>query len=119
MDMPISVYVVTPEMIKNQQAASLPELMKYLPSTQMEARGGMDAGRPQSRGMRGDVVANIHLDGLNIVSTTAQPIEMMERLEVINSLTGAIYGPANPAGNFNFTQPQPGLSWTRGVQRPC
>jgi len=107
MDMPISVYVVPQEMIKNQQAASLPELMKYLPSTQMEARGGMDAGRPQSRGMRGDVVANIHLDGLNIVSTTAQPIEMMERLEVINSLTGAIYGPANPAGNFNFTQKRP------------
>jgi len=107
LDIPYSVYVVTPEMIKNQHAASLPELMKYLPSTQMEARGGMDAGRPQSRGMRGDVVANIHLDGLNIVSTTAQPIEMMERLEVINSLTGAIYGPANPAGTFNFTQKRP------------
>ena len=52
----------------------------------MEARGGMDVGRrPQSRGMRGDVVTNNHLDGLNVVGTTAYPMEMMERVEVLTS----------------------------------
>ena len=107
LDIPYSVNVISADMIQNQQASSLTDLMKYLPSTQMEARGGMDIGRPQSRGMQGDVVANNHLDGLNIVATTAFPMEMLERVEVINGLTGALYGPANPAGNFNYVQKRP------------
>lgn len=74
-------------MIENQQAQSVSEMLKYSPSTQMQARGGMDVGRPQSRGMQGCVVANSRLDGLNIVSTTAFPVEMLERMDVLNSLT--------------------------------
>lgn len=104
---PYSVQVLDSDVIQNQQATSLTEVMRYLPSTQMEARGGMDIGRPQSRGMRGDVVATSHLDGLNIVSTTAFPLEMVERLEVINGLTGPLYGPASPAGQFNYTLKRP------------
>ncbi|MCV4770088.1 TonB-dependent receptor plug domain-containing protein, partial [Escherichia coli] len=98
---------VTKEMIENQQAQSVSEMLKYSPSTQMQARGGMDVGRPQSRGMQGSVVANSRLDGLNIVSTTAFPVEMLERMDVLNSLTGALYGPASPAGQFNFVAKRP------------
>jgi len=107
LDIPYSVSVIPAEMIKNQQASSLNDLIKYLPSTRMEPFGGMDWGRPQSRGMRGDPFANTHLDGLNIMGTTSSAMEMMQRLEVINGMTGSIYGPANPAGNFNFVQKRP------------
>lgn len=48
---PYSSSTVTKEMIENQQAQSVSEMLKYSPSTQMQARGGMDVGRPQSRGM--------------------------------------------------------------------
>lgn len=106
-DTPYSSTTVSGAMIKNQQANSVSELLKYSPSTQMQARGGMDVGRPQSRGMQGSVVANSRLDGLNIVSTTAFPVEMLERLDVINSLTGSLYGPASPAGQFNFIAKRP------------
>lgn len=106
-DTPYSSTTVTKAMIENQQAESVSELLKYSPSTQMQARGGMDVGRPQSRGMQGSVVANSRLDGLNIVSTTAFPVEMLERLDVLNSLTGALYGPASPAGQFNFVAKRP------------
>jgi iron complex outermembrane receptor protein len=106
-DTPYSSNTVTRQMIKNQPAKSVSELLKYAPSTQMQARGGMDVGRPQSRGMQGSVVANSRLDGLNIVSTTAFPVEMLERLDVLNSLTGALYGPASPAGQFNFVAKRP------------
>ena len=106
-DTPLSSTTVTSAMIENQQANSVSELLKYSPSTQMQARGGMDVGRPQSRGMQGSVVANSRLDGLNIVSTTAFPVEMLERLDVINSLTGSLYGPASPAGQFNFVAKRP------------
>ena len=83
------------------------ELLKYSPSTQMQARGGMEVGRPQNRGMQSSVVANSRLDGLNVVSTTAFPVEMLERMDVLNSLTGALYGPASPAGQFNFVAKRP------------
>lgn len=106
-DTPYSSTTVNKEMIENQQAQSVSELLKYSPSTQMQARGGMDVGRPQSRGMQGSVVANSRLDGLNIVSTTAFPVEMLERLDILNSLTGALYGPASPAGQFNFIAKRP------------
>ena len=104
---PYSSTTVTKEMIENQQAQSVSEMLKYSPSTQLQARGGMDVGRPQSRGMQGSVVANSRLDGLNIVSTTAFPVEMLERMDVLNSLTGALYGPASPAGQFNFVAKRP------------
>ncbi len=107
LETPYSTTTVTHEMIDNQQAKSVSELLKYSPSTQMQARGGMDVGRPQSRGMQGSVVSNSRLDGLNIVSTTAFPVEMLERLDVLNSLTGALYGPASPAGQFNFVAKRP------------
>ena len=59
---------VSEAMIRNQQSKSVSEMLKYLPSSQMQARGGMDVGRPQSRGMQGSVVENSRLNGLNIVS---------------------------------------------------
>lgn len=52
-------------------------------------------------------MANNHLDGLNIVGTTAYAMEMMERLDVLNGLSGSLYGPANPAGMFNYVQKRP------------
>ncbi|AOR62218.1 TonB-dependent receptor [Pectobacterium wasabiae] len=107
LDTPYSTTTVTEAMINNQQAKNVNDLLKYSASSQMQARGGIDVGRPQSRGMQGNVLANSRLDGLNIISTTAFPVEMLERLDVINSLTGALYGPASPAGQFNFTQKRP------------
>lgn len=107
LDTPYSINVVSSELIDNTQASSLTDLLKYLPSAQMEARGGLDVGRPQTRGMESSVVANNHLDGFNIAGTTAYPMELFERLEVINSLTGALYGPASPAGNFNYVSKRP------------
>lgn len=114
-DTTYSTRTLNKEMIANQQAQSVSELLKYTPGSQMQARGGMDVGRPQSRGMQGSVAANSRLDGLNIVSTTAFPVEMLERLDVINSLTGALYGPASPAGQFNFVAKRPEAAPLRRV----
>lgn len=88
-DVPASVNVLNHQMLDDRQVTSLNDALKYLPSTQMEARGGVDVGRPQSRGMEGSVVDNSHVDGMNVVATTALPIEMYDRIEVLNSLTGA------------------------------
>lgn len=102
LDTPYASSSIGAELIENTLATGLTDVLKYLPSAQMEARGGLEVGRPQTRGMQSSVVANNHLDGFNIAGTTAYPMELFERVEVIASLTGALYGPANPAGNFNY-----------------
>jgi iron complex outermembrane receptor protein len=107
LDTPYTISTVNSVMIDNAVSSSLVDILKYLPSAQMEARGGLDVGRPQTRGMESSVVANNHLDGFNIAGTTAYPMELFERVEVIASLTGALYGPASPAGNFNFISKRP------------
>lgn len=120
LDTPYSIYTVDSSVIENTGSSSVSDLLKLLPSTQMEARGSMDVGRPQSRGMEGNVASNSHIDGFNFVSTTASAMEMFDHVDVINSLTGALYGPANPAGNFDFYTKRPTdtplLRFTTGIE---
>jgi len=107
MDTPYSIDVLPSDLIQNRQAKSLEDVVKYLPSVQIEARGGMNVGRPQTRGFEGHVVQNSRMDGMNIVDTTAYPMEQFERIEVLNGLCGSLYGPATPAGEFGFVLKRP------------
>ena len=77
------------------------ELFRYIPSVQGENI------RPQSRGLQAGVVQNTRIDGLNIAATTDYAIEQFDRIEVLNGLSGALYGPASPAGTFNYVFKRP------------
>lgn len=123
LDTPYSINVVPHELIQNQQLKSVKDILRYLPSVQG------DGARPQSRGMQGSVVQNTRLDGLNVVSTTDYPAEQLDNVQVLNGLAGSLYGPANPAGTFNFISKRPtderlnsvtvgvgtGLSWLKSA----
>lgn len=100
-DTPYSINVVNADLIDNQQYKSFKDILRLMPSVQG------DGARPQSRGMQGSVVQNSRLDGLNVVSTTDYPAEQFSAIEVLNGLAGALYGPANPAGTFNFISKRP------------
>lgn len=106
-DTPFSILSVPHDVIINQQARNVNDLMKYLPSVQLETRGSAGISRPQSRGFEGDVTANSRIDGLNITTTTPYPAEMFEDLQVLNGLAGAMYGPQNPAGIFSYHLKRP------------
>ncbi len=93
---PFSVQSLSREMMKQQQLKSVSALYRYMPSVQG------DGVRPQTRGMQGSVVQNSMIDGLNVVSTTDYAAEQFDHIEVLNGLAGSLYGPANPAGLFNF-----------------
>ncbi|EIK95398.1 TonB-dependent siderophore receptor [Pseudomonas sp. M47T1] len=123
LDTPYSINVVPHDLIQNQQLKSVKDILRYLPSVQG------DGARPQSRGMQGSVVQNTRLDGLNVVSTTDYPAEQFDDVQVLNGLAGSLYGPANPAGTFNFISKRPtderlnrvtvgvgtGLSWLKAA----
>ncbi|WP_237449340.1 TonB-dependent siderophore receptor [Pantoea sp. Taur] len=93
---PWSVQTLSPELMTRQQLKSVSDLYRYMPSVQG------DGARPQTRGMQGSVVQNSMIDGLNVVSTTDYAAEQFDHIEVLNGLAGSLYGPANPAGLFNF-----------------
>lgn len=109
LDTPYSIDVVPAELGQNQQLKSIRELFRYLPSVQGENI------RPQTRGLQAGVVQNTRVDGLNIAATTDYPVEQFDRIEVLNGLAGAIYGPANPAGTFNYVLKRPTLDPIRRV----
>lgn len=98
---PYAVQVISPALMKRQQLKSLSDIYRYMPSVQG------DGARPQTRGMQGSVVQNSMIDGLNVVSTTDYAAEQFDHLEVLNGLAGSLYGPANPAGLFNFVAKRP------------
>ncbi len=106
-DVPYQINTIPKEIIKNQRSQGLEDVIKYIPSAQIEWRGGADVGRPQTRGMRGDVVANSYWDGLHVVSTTATPMAMFDSLQILNGLSGSFYGAANPSGVYNFELKRP------------
>jgi iron complex outermembrane recepter protein len=124
LDLPFSLATIPGYLMENQQARGFSDVIKFLPSAQIEARGGIDVGRPQTRGFEGSVVQNSRMDGLNIVDTTAYPMEQFDRIEILSGLAGSMYGPAAPAGVFNFVLKRPtdaktmtlGVTWeSRGL----
>jgi iron complex outermembrane receptor protein len=101
LDTPYAISVVPSSLMENQQMKSVRDAFRYLPSVQGENI------RPQTRGLQAGVVQNTRIDGLNIAATTDYPVEQFERIEVLNGLAGALYGPANPAGTFNYVLKRP------------
>ncbi|CDG85447.1 TonB-dependent receptor [Janthinobacterium agaricidamnosum] len=109
LDTPYSINAISSEFIASQQLKSVKEVFRYLPSVQGENI------RPQTRGLQAGVVQNTRIDGLNMASTTDFPVEQFERIEVLNGLAGALYGPANPAGTFNYVLKRPTADTLRQV----
>jgi iron complex outermembrane receptor protein len=107
LDTPNSVNTIPSNLIENEQPRTFSDVIKYLPSAQIEARGGIDIGRPQTRGFEGDFVQNSRLNGLTAPGTIAYAMEQFDQVEVLNGLAGAMYGPTAPAGMFNLVTKRP------------
>ena len=107
LDTPYSVMGVPHDVVVNQQIRNINDMAQYLPSVQLEIRGDPNTSRPQSRGFEADVWSNSRLDGLNVVSTTPYAGEWVDNLQVLNGLSGAMYGAQNPAGMFEYTLKRP------------
>ena len=106
-DTPASVTVVPEDLIVNNQARTVNDTLRYLPSVEVRDQQGFEVSRPQSRGFQGSIVQDTRLDGLNIVGTTAIPAENLADIQVLNGLSGALYGPQSPAGVFDYQLKRP------------
>ena len=106
-DTPLSVTIVPEDLIVNQQAKTVNDVLRSLPSVQIRDQQGLEVSRPQSRGFSGTVVENTRLDGLNVIGTTAIPAENLSGIQVLNGMAGSLYGPETPAGVFNYSLKRP------------
>jgi iron complex outermembrane recepter protein len=104
---PYDVQTATQDLITNTQARSLNDVLRTLPSVQIESRQGVDISRPQTRGFEGSIVQNTRADGLNVIGTTAYPAEEFQDIQVLTGLGGAIYGPSAPTGVFEYDFKRP------------
>ena len=104
---PQAITVVPSDLILNLQSKTVNDTLRYLPSVQVRDQQGYEVSRPQARGFQGSVAQNTRIDGLSIVGTSATAAEMLDSVEVMNGLAGALYGPATPAGVFNYQLKRP------------
>jgi iron complex outermembrane receptor protein len=107
LDTPASVTVIPQDLIDNLQTKTVNDTLRFLPSVEIRNQQGYEVSRPQSRGFQGTIVQNTRLDGLSVVGTTAIPTENLSGIQVLNGLAGSLYGPATPAGVFNYTLKRP------------
>ena len=104
---PASVNVVPQDLLVNQQVSTVNQALGFLPSVVLNDQEGFEVSRPQSRGFLGGIVQNTRLDGLNAIGTTAIPTENLSSVQVLNGLSGSLYGPDTPAGVFNYILKRP------------
>ena len=107
LDTPFSMTVISSDMLQNLQVHTVNDALRYLPDVEIRNQQGYEVSRPQSRGFQGTVAQNTRLDGLNIIGTTAIPAENLAGIQVLNGLAGSLYGPATPAGVFNYVLKRP------------
>lgn len=104
---PLSLTVVPESLIVNQQAKTVNDVLRNLPSVEIRDQQGLEVSRPQSRGFQGTIVQNTRMDGLNVIGTTAIPAENLSGIDVLNGFAGSLYGPQTPAGVFNYILKRP------------
>lgn len=104
---PMSVTVLTQDFLANQQLRTLNDALRALPSVEVRDQQGLEVSRPQSLGFQGTITENTRLDGLNIIGTTAVPVENLDSIQVLNGLGGALFGPETPAGVFDYILKRP------------
>jgi iron complex outermembrane receptor protein len=107
LDTPFSVTTIPQDLIENLQTKTVTDALCFLPSVEIRDQQGFEVSRPQSRGFQGSIVQATRLDGLNIIGTTAIPAENLSGIQVLNGLAGSLYGPATPAGVFNYVLKRP------------
>ena len=104
-DTPFSVSVVPRELLQNIQAQSPDDVFRLNPSTR--------SSTPQITGwspmvnIRGFGTYDSAQDGLRRSYSHATSLEDVERIEILNGLSGFLYGAAAPGGMVNYVSKRP------------
>jgi iron complex outermembrane receptor protein len=117
LDTPFTVNVVTRELIEDQQARLLTEVLRTDAAATTSFGGGYTSY--QSVNLRGfglSNTANFRRDGLPFTHLSETPFENVDRVEVLKGLSGFLYGFASPGGIVNVVPKKPTNGPTRSVR---
>ncbi|MBN3723246.1 TonB-dependent siderophore receptor [Burkholderia sp. Ac-20379] len=105
-DLPLSVASYSSELIEAQRARTLMDVLKNDPSVQNTAVGGaMD--NISIRGFPVDWTNTMRRDGMPVAPYYDQPLENVERVDVLKGPSGFLYGVNSPGGTVNYVLKRP------------
>ncbi len=108
-DTPYSLNVASGELIENRDAHTEGDALMTNPSVSVSVAPNSPSAslsRVYIRGFNASDQDELR-DGLVDRSFTVPPIENVQRIEVLNGLSGFLYGFTNPGGTINYVTKQP------------
>jgi len=112
-DTPMTVAVIPGAMLKSQQAIDLIDALRNTPGVSTSSVGPATYNNITIRGIAVDTRSSYKLDGtLNILSSTAFPLEDKDRVEVLKGASALYYGFSPPSGIVNLVMKRPTPQFT-------
>ena len=104
---PLSATVVTRDLMTNQVARLLSDVVQNDASVQDDYVPVGYYGDYQIRGFNVDLATGLEINGLTIAGEQDVPLENKERVEILNGLAGVTNGVASGAGLINYVTKSP------------
>ena len=108
LDIPMTVSVIPDAMLKSQQAIDLIDAVRNTAGVSTSGVGPASYNNLTIRGIAVDTRSSYKMDGtLNILSSTAFPLEDKDRVEILKGASAIYYGFSPPSGIVNFVMKRP------------
>jgi iron complex outermembrane receptor protein len=108
LDVPMTVSVVPGALLKSQQAISVLDAVRNTAGVSTAGVGQVAYNNLTIRGIAVDTTSSYKLDGsLNILSSTAFPLEDKDRVEILKGASALYYGFSPPSGIVNLVMKRP------------
>ncbi|QKF60327.1 TonB-dependent siderophore receptor [Aliarcobacter lanthieri] len=107
-DTPYQMSVISQDLIENS-ASGIPQVFKMNPTVQLNYTSVTgDSWNAIGMYIRGfSVVSNILIDGISFSDAYTSMSQDLERIEILNGLSGFLYGPGNVGGVVNYVSKRP------------
>ena len=117
LDIPMTVSVIPDALLKSQQAVDLIDAVRNTAGVSSSGVGPASYNNITIRGITVDTRSSYKLDGtLNILSSTAFPLEDKDRVEILKGASAIYYGFSPPSGIVNFVMKRPTPELYLGVR---
>lgn len=117
LDVPMTVSVVPDAMLKSQQAVDLIDAVRNTAGVSTSGVGPATYNNLTIRGISVDTRSSYKMNGaLNILSSTAFPLEDKDRVEILKGASAIYYGFSPPSGIVNFVMKRPTADLYLGVR---
>jgi iron complex outermembrane receptor protein len=108
LDVPMTVSVIPDALLKSQQAVDLIDAVRNTAGVSTSGTGPAAYNNLTIRGIAVDTRSSYKLNGtLNILSSTAFPLEDKDRVEILKGASAIYYGFSPPSGIVNFVMKRP------------